>query len=179
LNTKSPAANTQTSATSGLHDPRGRRFAYGRPTPDDAHRAEPGVSAGRSVSEGGFEPPRPVKVTRPSTESRTLQLVSSNALQHRFVRGRRRPGEAHGSRCTVYRARGAILGATGASAAERFPPRGSTPRGRAADSRWRSRSRPPRARPRREGSAWWRVGRRRASGDASDRAPRCRSGPSR
>lgn len=37
------------------------------------------------------------KVTRPSTESRTLQRVSSSALQRRFVRGRSSPSGAHGA----------------------------------------------------------------------------------
>ena len=42
---------------------------WGNESPPDADRF-PGascISAGSCVSEGGFEPPRPVKVTRPST----------------------------------------------------------------------------------------------------------------
>jgi hypothetical protein len=42
--------------------------------------AEPRETPGRWVSEGGFEPPRPVKGTRPSTQTSSCRRVSSRGV---------------------------------------------------------------------------------------------------
>jgi hypothetical protein len=70
----------------GKREPRRRKMVSGALT----------VSADQMVSEGGFEPPRPDKATRPSTHLRTWRVMSTRVLQRSDLHGCRRPSRRHG-----------------------------------------------------------------------------------